>query len=197
MATATNTRTPKGEKAVRDYLAFLINPSDYIDKRLVNQLQRKFDKEKDPVAKVALWQQIVDAKIPNGSKVQAAFIKNAKNWSESTGISVDTLIEVFNVPRGVLRDAGFNVRTTQYKPRVTSAKVRACIEEQGEFAISDIVEMTGASDAGVRNVVREMENERRVEIIGKDKSGDGNGKKPLRYRAVTLEDTVRIPRNLR
>lgn len=174
--------TPKGEKAVRDYLAFLTDPSEHIDKRLINQLQKKFDKEQDPVAKMALWQQISSAKIPDGSKVEAAFIKNAKGWSDSTGITVETLIEVFNVPQSVLRDAGFNVRA-QYKPRVKGDQVRACISNQsGPFTIPDIVEEISASDAGVRNIIRKLLAEGVIEALPKENVK--RGKAPVRYQNI-------------
>lgn len=190
---ATTTRAPKGDKAVRDYLAFLNNPSEFVDKRLLNRLQSKYDKivstppekqgEDAPVELMDLYLQIQEASIPDGSKVEEAFIKNAFAWSESTGITAEAFIEVHNVPRSVLKAAGFPVRATVYKPRVTGEQVRACIAEQKEpFLVADIAEMTGASDAGVRNVIRDLIEEQIVEALPKQPVK--KGKAPVRYQVV-------------
>lgn len=176
------TKNNSSEKAVRDYLAYLTDPSEFVDKRLLNELQKKFAKEEDPVKKLALYQQISGAKVPDGTKVENAFIEKALAWSNATGVTVNALIEVFNVPRDILREAGFNVRSG-YKSRVKGEAVRACIVNQsGPFTIPDIVEEIGASDAGVRNVIRGLLEEGVVEALPKENVK--RGKAPIRYQNI-------------
>ena len=177
------TKNTSGEKAVRDYLAYLTDPSEFVDKRLLNELQKKFNKEQDPLEKMALYEQIVSAKIPDGTKVEKAFIEKALAWSNATGVTVNALVEVFNVPRNILREAGFHVRS-EYKSRVNGKAVRACIQKvDGPFTVSDIAETVGASDAGVRNVIKAMIEEGSVQVLPK-RTERGKGKAPVRYQNV-------------
>ncbi len=185
MATKSNNPTKTADKAVRDYLAFLENPSDFIDQRLVNRLQKQFDKESDPAAKLDLYQEIEAAKRPNGDKVTAAFIKHAKAWAEASGIEGETFFKVYRIDREVLSEAGFEIRTGKYKPRVKGAVVREHIANLTEpFTALDIFEATGASEAGARNVIAAMIEEGSVVEMEERGESVNGGKAPAQYKNV-------------
>lgn len=181
--TKTAKRAPKGEAKVRDYLAFIEDPTTAVNETAVNRALKAFQKASDPLEKITLRQAWIDAKTPDGSKLEADFISVAKEWAEVRGVDADTFLAQ-GVSRDVLRAAGFEVRAGKYKPRVSGQVVADLVlSTTGEFTVSDIVEATSASPAGVRNVINALIEEGKVEVLPHVPTGE-SGKPAVRYQTV-------------
>lgn len=178
-------KAPVGDKKVRDYLAFLADPEIAVNQALVAKAQTALDNCKDAVDSVLLYQKLQDAKRPDGSKLEAGFIQVGKRWADSLGIDAIAFVKVHEVPRSVLREAGFSIRTGEYKPRVTSGEVQKWVLDTSDpFQVSDVVEATAASVAGARNVLKSMVEAKQVKVLPKDPKAVFPGRPPVRYQKV-------------
>lgn len=181
--TTKNKRPIKGEAKVRNYLAFLEDPATAVNQTAVARAFKAFERETDPLKKIQLRQAWVDAKRPDGSDLEADFISVAKEWAEKKGIEASTF-QAQGVSRKVLRAAGFEIRTGVYKPRVKGDVVRDWVlSRKGPFVVTDVVDALSASPAGVRNVLNELIEAKKVKTLGPEKSGHV-GKPAVRYQTV-------------
>lgn len=180
----TTKRTVKGEAKVRNYLAFLADPSAAVNQTAVTKAYKRFEKETDPIAKLEAYDVWNAARTPDGSHLEADFTEVIFEWAQRKGISADSLIAQ-GVPRTVLRDAGFeDVRVGVYKDRVKGEAVRDWIlNHEGTFTVTEAQKATHASNAGVRNVITAMVEANEVEAAG-TQAHDGAGKPALCYQKV-------------
>jgi len=181
---ATTKRSPKGESKVRNYLAFLQDPESILNHTVIAKAQKALDECTEPIEALRLYRALQQAKTPDGSKLEAAFIAVAKEWADKEGIDGNVFLEVHDVPRTVLKEAGFNVRSGVYKKRVTSGEVQAHVMRiEGVFGVADVVEVTGASVAGARNVLNDMIEAGQLELAPR-------GDRKFRGRPSTLYQKV-------
>lgn len=179
--------TTAQEKAVRNYLIALRDPSTLRDDALITKLQDKLETTSDEVERVRLRQQLLDAQRPQIDGHEAAFTEHAKAWAESHGITA-AAFEAEGVPGEVLRRAGFSVARSRgrkaggrTRSRVTTEQVRDAIP-RGTFTIKDLQQRSGASPAVVRKVVQEGVSEGTLKDVGTDDSHSGPGRAPRLYR---------------
>jgi hypothetical protein len=178
----SNTRV-KGESEILHYMAFLADPSTAVNQTAVDRAFKAFEDATDPLKKLEARQAWVDSRQPDPSKLEADFIKVAFEWAERKGIQAETFLAQ-GVPREVLRDAGFEVRTGVYRPRVKGDTVRKwALDQADKFTIAEAVDALGASPAGVRNVLNSMIEEGTVEVVSKEHGGTP-GKPAFVYRTV-------------
>ena len=184
MSNTTKTKRPiKGEAKVRNYLAFVEDPSTAVNQTAVARAFKAFERETDPYEKLQRRQDWLDAKVPDGSSLEADFVAVAKEWADKKGIQAETFMAQ-GVSRNVLRDAGFEVRTGTYKPRVKGDVVRDWVlAQKGPFTVTDAVNALSASPAGVRNVLNEEIDAKKVKVLPTEKSGHV-GKPAVRYQVV-------------
>ena len=180
----------KQEDAVRNYLTAIKKPSELIDASKISELKAELERSQDPVARVQLRQQIVDAEKPALAKYEDDFVTHAKAWADKQGISAEALAAE-GVETKVLRKAGFKVvqpavagrrRTpSRTRVRVSSEEVRKAIPKKGTFRIKDIQDKTGASAAVVRRVVQTAEEEGKISKKGTDPDHKGPGRAAMIY----------------
>jgi hypothetical protein len=180
------------EEAVRTYLTALKDPASLRDDDTITKLERELDSAEDPVQRLALRQQLIDAKRPSVEAYEGAFTKHAKAWAEEHGVTADAFASE-GVPAAVLRRAGFAVRGARGRgrasgrtrsggrTRVTTEEVRKAIP-RGTFTIRKLEERTGASTAVVRKVVQAELEAGRVSAVGPDPDHAGPGRAPTLYR---------------
>lgn len=174
------------ETAVRDYLTALKNPDALRDERATKKLEDKLAKASDPVERVVLRQQLLDAQRVDPGELEAAFAKHAKAWADKHGVAAQALRDE-GVPPRVLRAAGFSVRggsrvakkaTARRAPRVPADQIRNKIKaKRAEFTVSDIAGDTGASPATVRKVIGEMLQAGELHEAGARQQGRGRAAK--------------------
>ena len=170
------------ETSVRDYLTALKNPSALRDESAAKKLEEKLAKTTDPVERVTLQQQLLDAQRVDMLALEAGFTKHAKAWADAHGVTAQAFRDE-GVPPRVLRSAGFPLRgggraTTrargQRRERVASDEIRKKIKsKKSEFTVADIAHDTGASTATVRKVVGEMLDAGELQEAGQRAQGRG------------------------
>lgn len=179
------------EKAVRDYLVSLREPSALRDENLIARLQKQLDESDDQLERLQLRQQIIEADTPNMDAYEEAFTTHAKAWAEKSGVS-DKAFLAEGVPAATLRKAGFrNVgsgrsrasesRSTSGRRRVSADQVREAIPK-GSFTVKDVQQASGASSAVVRRVIQEEVDAGNVSEVGADPEHSGPGRAPTLYK---------------
>ena len=182
------TKKPVGDAKVHAYLAFIQDPNSVLNAKEIAKAQKAFDTETDPAKKLLARKALTEAQTPDGTKVTADFISVAKRWAEAQDLDADVFIDTYDVPRTVLRDAGFDVRVGVYKARVKGNEVRDYVLTlKGPWEITDVVTgMTekfgvGPSNAGARNAIAPLLDEKKIIDIGPDPDRFLRGKPPTRY----------------
>jgi hypothetical protein len=170
------------ETSVRDYLTALKNPSALRDESAAKKLEEKLAKTTDPVERVTLQQQLLDAQKVDMQGLEAAFTKHAKAWADAHGVTAQAFRDE-GVPPRVLRSAGFTVRgggraTTkargQRRERIPAEEIRKRIKaKKSEFTVADIAQDTGASTATVRKVVNQLLEAGELHETGQRAQGRG------------------------
>lgn len=177
--------TKTHETKVRDYLAFLSDPSTAVDEANLARAQKAFDQCQDPIEALTLYRDLQKAKDPDGDALEADFIKVVKAWADQNGIEGEIFEKVHEVPKSVLSRAGFGgFRNTEYKERTSGGIVQTHVRRLGKgrpFTVKDVAEDTDASLAGVRNVLKEMVEQGEIEILPKDDTIEYAGRPPVRY----------------
>lgn len=181
------------EDAVRDYLTTLKDPGSLRDDERIGQLEKEHAEASDPIARVMLQQQLLEAKNPDMQSHEEGFVTHAKAWADAHGVSEAAFLAE-GVSAAVLRRAGFSVRGADRRSRggrrrsrqtgrsrVSADQVRAGLPS-GTFTTRDVQEATGASPAVVRRVLREEVEAGRVVDEGPDPNHQGPGRAARRYR---------------
>ena len=182
----------KQERAVRDYLTSLRDPSALRDDKAIAGVQSRLDKADDGLERLRLRQQLLDLERPAVDGVEAAFVEHAKTWADGVGISGDAFVAE-GVPAAVLRRAGFRVsagraardgrasgRVARGRRRVNAEDVRSAIPT-GPFTVNDLQERSGASAAVVRRIIREEIAAGRLTDKGTSSDHRGPGRAPAVY----------------
>lgn len=187
-----STTSTSAEKAVRDYLVSLREPSSLRDENLIARLQKQLDESDDELERLHLRQQIIEADTPNMDAYEEAFTTHAKAWAEKTGVS-DKAFLAEGVPAAVLRKAGFrgvgSGRSRRAdtrgngasRKRVSADEVRQSIPK-GTFTVKDVQQSSGASSAVVRRVINEEVDAGNVTEAGPDPDHAGPGRAPTLYK---------------
>ena len=182
------------EIAVRSYLTLLHDPSALHDEKAVRDLERKLESAKDSLERLAVRQQLHEARNPSASGYEDEFITHAKAWADERGIGQEAFTDE-GVSADVLRRAGFAVagrggrrggrggrtRAASTRSRVTVAEVRAAIPKTA-FTLKQLQEASGASPAVVRKVVMEDMAEGRLASEGTSTEHRGPGRAPTLYK---------------
>ena len=176
------------ERAVRDYLTSLKNPSALRDEDQLAKLRQKLEQSQDELERLQLRQRIIELENPSTDGYEDKFVTHAKAWADKAGVSQTAFLDE-GVPPKVLRKAGFrNVGATKStgtrtrsRSRVSADQVRAAIPK-GKFTIKDVQDASGASPAVVRRVVGEEVQAGNVTEVGPDPEYTGRGRAPTIYR---------------
>ncbi len=179
------------ERAVRTYLAALKDPSALRDEGKVAKLQEDIAGAGDPVKRLRLRQQLLDAERPSLSKFEDEFVTHAKTWADENGLSSE-VFAAEGVSAGVLRRAGFAVRGGGGRRpagarrrasgrRVTTEQVLAAVP-RGAFTTRQLQESSGASPAVVRKAIQAEVAAGRLVEQGTDPGHKGPGRSPTLYK---------------
>jgi hypothetical protein len=180
------------EEAVRSYLTALRDPSSLRDSGELDSLRAQLEDAADPVDRLRLRQQILDAEDPSIDRYEDAFVTHAKAWAEEHGVTAKAFADE-GVPEQVLRRAGLVASrrragraarasaASSTRTRVSADEVRAAIPS-GTFTTKTLQELSGASPAVVRRVISEEEAADRLVTEGRDPDHRGPGRAPTLYR---------------
>lgn len=184
------------ERAVREYLSVLRDPTSMRDTDQVETLRRQLDESDDAIERLMLHQQIEDAQNPPKDRYESDFIEHAREWADRNGITAKAFLAE-GVDPAVLRRAGFTVagrrgagarrgrRATTGsaatgRSRVSAEEIRAAIPK-GDFTVKALQDRTGASLGAVRKVIAEELAGGTLQNKGTDRSHSGPGRAPTLY----------------
>lgn len=180
------------ERAVRTYLEALVDPSALRDQAKVTQLQEQISTATEPLKRILLRQQLLEAETPQVSRFEDDFVTHAKTWAEDKGVT-SQVFAAEGVAPGVLRRAGFAVRGgrrgsgpggTRRRSsgrRVTTEQVIEAMPK-GAFTTKQLQEASGASPAVVRKAIQAEIDAKRLSSPGTDPDHRGPGRAPVLYR---------------
>ena len=184
------------ERAVRDYLSVLRDPSSLRDSDELDALQQQLDASTDAIERLRLHQQLEDAQNPPKDRFEADFIEHAREWADRNGITAKAFLAE-GVDAGVLRRAGFTVGGRRSargsgsgggrrggggspRTRVSADDIRKAIPK-GDFTVKTLVERAGASLGAVRKVISEELGNGSLVAKGTDPNHSGPGRAPTLY----------------
>jgi hypothetical protein len=183
-------------EAVRTYMAFVRDPGVLRDEHAIAELEGMIDRTDDGPAQKRLRRWLLDLRRPSAASHEEAFIEHARAWADAAGVS-GRAFAAEGVPTAVLRRAGFrDVTDGEHSPRrrrttssgratgrrapVTSGEVRAAIPP-GAFTVKRLQELSGASAATVRRVIRDEVQAGTLTACGSDPDHTGPGRTPTAY----------------
>lgn len=182
--------TKAQEETIRAYLQYLQDPSSIIDADRINELEGKLSAATDPIERVALRQELEQARAGDETAVRDGFVTHAKAWAENQRVSASAF-EAEGVPREVLAEAGLVPKSGRRRrsrgPRVTTEDVRKALPKkktQG-VTVNSLAAKTGASVGTVRNVLKEEVEAGRLQDAGPDPEHSGPGRAPTIYKKAS------------
>ena len=180
------------EKAVRTYMTAIQDKAALLDSEKISKLERKLSETVDVVKRVQLRQELLEARNPQAAQAKAEqdFVKHAKGWAESKGVTADAFIAE-GVSQDTLRKAGYRFTNTARgrraastagrRTRVTTEQIRDAIPD-GAFTVKDLEQASGASTATVRKVIDEELEAGKLADDGADPDHSGPGRAPTLYK---------------
>ena len=176
------------ERAVRNYLTFLSDPSQLIDAAKVKELQKRVDSAKDPVDKLRAIAAVELAKAADPAAFRADFVANAKAWAEAEGVP-GSAFRSMGVPADVIAEAGLDdgkrrrgrgkgkaqtSATRTRRPSVRSDQLeQGILGMSGEFTTKDVVDQVGGSQLTVRTAIDRLEAQGKISTAGERAGGRG------------------------
>lgn len=183
------------ETAVRTYLNGLKNPASLRDSDRIKSLNDQITSSDDPVERLRLQQERIEAETPSVDSIEEQFVQHAKAWADNMSITPDAFLAE-GVDPAVLRRAGFRVAGRRSaspggrrrapvggSTRVNVETVRDALPKKGAtFTVRSLVDSTGASIGSVRKVIAEELKGKRIEDVGTDPDHQGPGRAPNLYK---------------
>jgi hypothetical protein len=178
------------EESIRAYLNFVADPSSSLDAREIARLEKLVSTTTDPLEKLRVAAQLEQAKAPDGSALQTAFVREAKRWADAEGIPVGAFRQL-GVPDDVLRKAGL-IRGTKGTSRRRSAErtsrrvtvddIKAWALAQPEvFTIKDVTQAIGGSLVTANKALQELVVDGTLQNLGPAADHKGPGRAPARF----------------
>lgn len=172
-------------EAVRRYLHYLKDPSSLIDHRQVTALEAKLEEAADVVERLALREQLQQARTVDAAAVRDAFVTHAKAWADEQGITADAF-RAEGVPDDALAEAGLLAkppRRSRTRRSPAADAVRSALPKQEGQAVTvhSLAAKTGASVDTVRSVVKQEVKAGRLKRAGADREHSEPGRPPTLY----------------
>lgn len=182
------------EDTVRQYLKYLENPATLVDQNVVDKLEAKVAKAKDPIDKLRALAELERAKAFDGSELEESFIREARTWAEAEGISLGAFRSM-GVPDEILAQAGFDELRRRGRARRSSTGNRGgrsrststeavqawVLSSTADFTLADIQRELGGSPATIKKAVNELTASGRLNNLGPMPHHAGRGRAPYHY----------------
>lgn len=191
------TSAPDPDTAVRNYLLFLEDPSQLIDKDEVARLEAASKSTSDPLERLKNVNRLHQIREGGGDSYREAFCTHAKGWAEANDIQPASFLAM-GVDESTLRAAGFSVRSTgaqqtsrrsrqpQRHGQVRVEAVKDAVARQsGQFTLADLAAASGASPMTIRKAVDQMISAGEVERLGPTPNWSHPGRAPIQFRRIT------------
>ena len=192
----------RSEKAVRDYLAWVEDPSSVVDGAGVACADEAFARATDSIDKLRAAAKRDRARRGDVQALTAGFVDHAKGYADADGIPVEAF-RALGVDDDVLRRAGFHVppgrgrgpaapgRSPSGTRGVSTSRAvllpagrlkEVAVGLQGRFTLSQLADAAGGgSPATLRKAMEELIDEGRAAKLGPDPDHRGAGRPPTVY----------------
>lgn len=185
------------EDTVRQYLKYLEDPATLVDQNVVDKLEAKVAKAKDPIDKLRALAELERAKAFDGSELEEAFIREARAWADSENITLGAFRKM-GVPDDILARARFDELQRRGRQRRSSSssnnsrsgrgrstsadEVQAWVlATKDSFTLADVQRAVGGSPATIKKAVDELTASGRLTNLGPMPSHAGRGRAPYHY----------------
>ncbi len=180
------------EDSVRAYLSFLSDPSSSVDTEQISMLEDSLADSTDPVERLRLAARLEVAKSPTGTTVTQDFIRDAKRWAETEGVSASAFKQL-GVSDDVLRKAGIvkgtrgagrrrAAATERSGRRVTVDSIKNWALSQSEpFTIKDVTLAIGGSLVTANKALQTLVDDGSLSNLGPAEGHRGPGRAPARF----------------
>lgn len=178
------------EAAVRQYLLFLQDPEQVIDRAEVARLEAAAAEANDPIEKLKALSQLERARSADGETFKNNFIAHARRWSEANGVAGASFRQL-GVGESVLRAAGLiesrgTIRGGGFERQRAKGVTAETIKEHiltrtDRFTMSQVADVAGGSPMTLRKAFEELVRGRKVTKLGPDTTYRGRGRAPILY----------------
>lgn len=178
------------DQAVRDYLLYLDDPEQLVDRELVAILERRMAEAQDPLERLVAIAEYERARHPAEDVYRAAFIEHAKQWANQHQVPPHAFRQL-GVSDEVLEAAGLQRMTTE--PSSTKSKKTTGVEElesalermPSTFRARDLTDAAGGgSPMTVRKALSRLTDAGRIQRLGPDPEWSEKGRAPILYQRM-------------
>jgi hypothetical protein len=185
------------DETIRQYLRYVSDPNSLVDRDKVSALEAAAERTEDLLERLRIYSELGQLSAIDVDAIKAKFIKHAGRWAKQNGISVEAFRRM-NVPEDVLVAAKLQQKTkasrrvsistpsnaVKRRTRVSTETILGLVPDTGDFTVKSIAEASGASDATVRKVIMELEEQRKITQIGTERSAGARGRGSAVYRSI-------------
>lgn len=185
------------DETIRQYLRYVSDPNSLVDRDKVSSLEAAAERTEDLLERLRIYSELGQLSAIDVDTIKAKFIKHAGRWAKQNGVSAEAFRRM-NVPEEVLVSAKLQQKpkgtrrvsiatpgnVAKRRTRVTTETILGLVPETGDFTVKSIAEASGASDATVRKVIMELEEQRKITQIGTERSAGARGRGAAVYRSI-------------
>ncbi len=185
------------DETIRQYLRYVSDPNSLVDRDKVSSLEAAAERTEDLLERLRIYSELGQLSAIDVDAIKAKFIKHAGRWAKQNGVSAEAFRRM-NVPEEVLVAAKLQQKAkatrrvsivtpgnvTKRRTRVTTETILGLVPATGDFTVKSIAEASGGSDATVRKVIMELEEQRKITQIGTERSAGARGRGAAVYRTI-------------
>lgn len=180
------------ERAVRDYLTFLDDPSQLVDQKAIARLEQQVSEARDPIQRLKLFAKVEELRNPIEAHYREAFVAHVKDWASVNGIAAPAFLRM-GVPEEVLDQAGLpnpvpraygaadNERGSSRRSVTTEEVAQLILKRRAPFSLQMLRSATSASQMTIRKALNELLASGEVRPLGPDPSWTSAGRAPNLY----------------
>lgn len=186
------------DEAVRNFLQYVIDPTQLIDAQKVAEIERRVEQATDLLDRLVALAELERAKLPDELAYRDAFIAHARSWATDHEVTVGAF-QKMGVPEDALTQAGFEIGPPSSKLRSPASKRRSAgrrassgvsVEEikarvsrlDGDFTMADVEREAGGSPMTVRKALTQLADEGLIRRLGPARNWTARGRAPIVYR---------------
>ncbi len=187
--------TKNADAAVRDYLRFIDDPAQLVDRRTIEKLERRVAAATDPLDRLIAIAEHERALHPAEAPYREAFVAHAKAWAAARDVSA-AAFEQMGVSPAVLSAAGItpprSTKRRATRARKSASRASVPVEDiksaarklRGQFSSADVGRAAGGSPMTIRKALSQLVQEGVIRRLGPAPDWSTKGRAPILYERV-------------
>lgn len=171
-------------QAIRDYFAFLSDPSSLADTEHAKLLREEATIDSDPLERLRLLSEARRVEQVDGDAVRNLFVKHAASWAKDNGVDQQAFREL-GVPAAVVKAAfdGVPIAATVRPRRVWTDEQWLASIPAGDFTARQWADATGMTSGATKKRANGMVKSGVLALVRRGEFGPqgGRGPKPALY----------------